>query len=160
LDGGTNVTARLKARERPAKAVLKTPLPPGRKKSAPPWSLSVGLPCTFYYEGGHGERYWSGGWRYGFIREIPIKGQHKNWVRIELPMDHYAIDEVKGRRVRRLLPHERPWVFSGNVNEPGDFLYHGPKLDEIVAARRAEKAKDIAKASKARAIKSKNPLPK
>jgi len=123
-------------------------VPQGKAKTAEPWKAAVGQPCTFYYEGGHGERYWSGGWRYGFIREIPVKGQHKNWMRIEIPIDHYAMDEVKGVRVSRLLPHERPWVFSGNINGPGDFLYHGLKLVEIVAERTEEKVKDLAHAAK------------
>lgn len=124
-----------------------------KEKVPEPWAPSVGRCCTFYYEGGHGERYWSGGWRVGIICEVPTKGRHKNWMRVEIPIDHYAIDEVRGKRIRRLLPHEKPWVFGANVNELGDFTYHGPKLDEIVAERVAEKAADVEASAKLKAGK-------
>ncbi len=118
--------------------------------SAGPWRPAVGSWCSFYYEGGHGERYWSGGWHCGIIREIPIKGQHKNWMRIEIMVDHYAVEETKGVRVRRIVPHEKPWVFGANVNELGDTTYHGPRLKEVVQARADEKAEQQGRANESR----------
>jgi hypothetical protein len=129
----------------PAKAALKTVRPSVKKRTAAPWSRSVGQPCSFYYEGGHGDRYWSGGWHYGIIREIPIKGKYKNWIRVELPTDLYGKDDKGQYYIRQ---HEKAWVFSANINEPGDVTYHGPKLDELVAQRKDEKAKDIAAAKR------------
>ena len=69
-------------------------------------------------------------------------------MRIEIMVDHYAVEEVNGERVRRLTPHERPWVFGANVNELGDTTYHGPRLAEVVAERTEQKAKDEAAADK------------
>lgn len=149
--------SKLKARTKAAKPVA-APVkkaPKAKEKPPEPWSLRPGVWCSFYYEGGHGERYWSGGWHCGIVRDIPIKGQHKNWVRVELMSDHYAVEEVNGERVRRIIPHEKPWVFSANINELGDTTYHGPKLDEMVAERAEAKAADVAKAAKkARRIKA------
>ena len=112
----------------------------------------MGQWCSFYYEGGHGERYWAGGWHCGIIREIPIKGQHKNWMRIEIMVDHYSAEEdpKTHERIRRMVGHDKPWVFGANVNELGDTIYHGPKLNEVVAERKEEKAKDEAAAEKLR----------
>ena len=144
------MTSRLKARSKPAKASVEKVVRPATKKPKEPWRAAVGQWVTFYYEGGHGDRYWSGGWHVGVIREIPIKGTHKNWMRLELPSDHYAVD-VNPRnqhRTRRLLPHEKVWAFGANVNELGDFVYHGPKLHEVVAERQEAKAEDVAKAAK------------
>ena len=52
-------------------------------------------------------------------------------------VDHYAVedDPKTHERVRRIMPHEKPWVFCANVNELGDTTYHGPRLEEIVAER-------------------------
>ena len=47
-------------------------------------------------------------------------------------------------------PNERYWVNAHNLNEPGDTTYHGPKLNEVVAERKEEKAKDEAAAEKLR----------
>ena len=73
-------------------------------------------------------------------------------MRIEIMVDHYAIEEdpKTGERVRRIMPHERPWVFGGNVNELGDTIYHGPKLAEVVADRQEAKARDAIKAERKR----------
>lgn len=127
------------------------PLPEKRvskavQKPREPWRPRVGSPCTFYYEGGRGDNYWSGGWHYGIIREIPTKGQHLNWVRIELPADLYGWDPVKRRWYIRDKP--RAWVYGANVNEAGDCIYHGPRLTDIVAERKQEKAQDQAKAER------------
>ena len=72
-------------------------------------------------------------------------------------VDHYAVEEdVKtGERVRRLIPHEKPWVFGANVNPLGDTIYHGPRLHEVVAERAEEKAKDVAAAEGLKAGKAK-----
>jgi hypothetical protein len=109
------------------------------------WRPLPGAWCSFYYEGGHGEKYWSGGWHHGVIREIPIKGRHKNWIRVELMTDHYAAedDPKTGLRVRRMAAHEKPWVFGANVNELGDTAYHGLTLLEAVAERKEEKKCEI-----------------
>ena len=125
-----------------------TPKKAPKEKPPEAWSLRPGVWCSFYCEGGHGERYWSGGWHCGIVREVPIKGCHKNWVRIELMVDHYAVEETNGERVRRIMPHEKPWVFGANVNELGDTTYHGPRLEEIVAERAAEKEQQVADAAK------------
>lgn len=125
-----------------------------RRTPWPPEPLRINGACSFYYEGGHGERYWSGGWHYGIIREVPTKGQHKNWMRIELPVDHYAVEtDPKGNRIRRAIPREKVWVHSYNVNEVWDFVYHGPRLVKIVAARVEAKAKDIKSAKRKARVK-------
>jgi len=46
------------------------------------------------------------------------------------------------------MPHEKPWVFGANVNELGDTTYYGPRLQEVVAERVEQKAKDEAAAEK------------
>ena len=104
----------------------------------------MGFPCTFYHEGGHGLNYWARGWRYGFIIETPIKGQHKNWTRVEVRVPLYGLDET-GRY--KLRPFERAWVRSANVNAPMDFVYHGPRLNEIVQERQEDKAEQQAEAN-------------
>ena len=91
---------------------------------------SVGVWCTFYYEGGHGDGYWCGGWRPGKILAIPIKGQHKGWMQVELVAAYKANPS-------------RAWVHSNNVNRLGDIHYHGPKAAEIVAAMEATKAANV-----------------
>jgi hypothetical protein len=130
---------RQKAHSRPAKA------PP-----SPPWAKEVGQPTTFYHEGGHGQNYWARGWRYGIIREVPIKGQHKGWVRVEVPVKLYGWndDKTKGKVGWCLRAFEKAWVREGNVNEPGDYVYHGPRLKEIVKERQEEKAEQQTKADK------------
>ena len=107
----------------------------------PPWTKTVGQPCTFYHESGHGQNYWARGWRYGIIREDPIKGQHKGWMRVEIPVTLYGMDD-KGKYYAR--PNERAWVNANNINEPGDYFYHGPKLHEEVAERAEAKAEQLA----------------
>lgn len=149
-----------KAPPRAARVKKVSPAPPAPVEAVTDWRAkyktepfpSPGVWCSFYYEGGHGERYWSGGWHCGVIREIPIKGQHKNWMRIELMVDHYAVEEdVKtGERVRRLIPHEKPWVFGANVNPLGDNVYHGPRLHEVVAERQEAKEQEQARAEAAK----------
>ena len=67
-------------------------------------------------------------------------------------VDHYAVedDPKTHERVRRIMPHEKPWVFCANVNELGDTTYHGPRLEEIVAERAQAKAKDVDRAKRKR----------
>ena len=138
-----------KRASKPVAAPPKKAAQPAPTKPPEPWRPVVGRACTFYYEGGAGERYWSGGWRYGIIREVPIKGTHKNWTRVEIPLDRYTVEErPNGLRVRVLMLREKPWVFGANVNDVGDFIYHGPKLDEIVQARVEEKAADLLAAAR------------
>lgn len=146
----SKLKARTKQPSKPVAAPLKKKAPTVKVKAPEPWSLRPGVWCSFYYEGGHGERYWSGGWHCGIVREIPIKGTHKNWVRVELMSDHYAVEEVNGIRVRRIIPHEKPWVFGANINELGDTTYHGPRLHEVVAERQEAKELDQAKAEAAK----------
>lgn len=141
--------SRLKGRSRP---VVEKVAQRAAPLVAGPWRPTVGHWCSFYYEGGHGERYWSGGWHCGVIREIPVKGQHKNWVRIELMVDHYAVEEDPRthERIRRIIPHEKAWVFGANVNKLGDTTYHGPRLHEVVQERQEAKQQDqeLAEAAK------------
>lgn len=111
-----------------------------------PWAKEVGQATTFYLEGGHGERYWSGGWHYGIIRALPIKGSKKGWAQIEIPVPRWAWDNTKRKYVPKAL--ERAWVSAWNVNEPGDFSYHGPKLKDEVRGRAEDKAEQQAKADK------------
>lgn len=134
-----------KARNRPVAASAQKKGRTAATKPTAPWQPLPGAWCSFYYEGGHGEKYWSGGWHHGVIREVPIKGRHKGWMRIELLTDHYTAEEdpKTGLRTRRTIPHERPWVFGANVNELGDTTYHGLKLLEIVAERAEKKAEAI-----------------
>jgi hypothetical protein len=141
----SKLKARKKATTTPVAATLKKAIRTAHQKVTEPWRATVGRDCTFYYEGGHGDRYWSGGWHYGFIREVPIKGQHKGWMRIELPTDLIGKDDQGKYYVK---PHEKAWVSQWNVNEPGDFQYHGPKLEEIVQARTNEKASQVREALK------------
>lgn len=136
----------MRKRLSPVAASPKKGVHPVKVKPLEPWRPIPGAWCSFYYEGGFGERYWSGGWHHGVIREVPIKGRHKNWMRVELMTDHYAAEEdpKTGQRIRRSAAHEKPWVFSANINELGDTTYHGLKLVEAVAERREEKKLECA----------------
>ena len=121
----------------------------------------MGQPTTFYLEGGHGERYWSGGWHHGIIKALPIKGVHKHWAQIELTAPAWGWSDGKGYnrngtplvgnrpRGYYMRDNERVWVSVFNLNEPGDTSYHGPRLDEVVQERKEEKAKDMASAKRA-----------
>lgn len=108
--------------------------------------MKVGQGCSFYHEGGHGERKWIIGWRYGVIRAIPTKGSKKNWVQIELRIRRCSWDTVTETWTPR--PFERVWVHSSVVNEPGDFTFHGKSDVEVFKERQEEKAKQQAKADK------------
>lgn len=110
--------------------------------------LAVGSPCQFYHSGGHGERRWVVGWRFGLIRYIPIKGQKKGQVQIEVPVPVFGPDE-RGKQVRK--PNLRVWVSELDVNEVGDTQYHGPKAAAIVEMyeeRQEQKKKEQAKVDK------------
>lgn len=98
--------------------------------------MKAGQPCQFYHEGGHGERYWTRGWRYGIVHAIPIKGQHKNWAQITVTKGYKAGDE-------------RVWVHRTLINEVGDTTYHGATLVEEVRALKVEKAEARLKEAKA-----------
>ena len=97
--------------------------------------MRVGQHCSFYHEGGVGERHWVRGWRYGVIRQMPVKGKHKHHTQVEVTRGYKA-------------GTERTWVPRGNVNEPWDTKYHGLRLDEMVAERKTKKATDQAAADK------------
>jgi hypothetical protein len=109
----------------------------------------VGEPCSFYHETGRGDSRVVHGWRYGILREVPIKGQHKGWARIEVPVHQWGRDEITGKYVSK--PNIKVWVHISNVNAPGDTVYHGPTLKEVVAERKEEKAAQQAKADKQKA---------
>ena len=111
-------------------------------------------------EGGHGQGYWSGGWHYGIIRAIPIKGQKKGFAQVEILAPVWGWSDGRGknrngtplseRRPRGYYrkPCERVWVNVHNLNEPGDVLYHGPRLKEEVKERKEEKTAQQNKADK------------
>jgi len=108
------------------------------------WTPAVGLPCSFYHEGGHGASYWAVGWRYGIIRAIPSKGRFKGYIQIEIPVDLYGWNDGKLKDKPRgwyLRERQRAWVHRFNVNAVGDSVYHGPSVREMVAERRETKAK-------------------
>src|SRR4051812_46611274 len=103
--------------------------------------MKVGDGCSFYHEGGHGERRWVIGWRYGVIVQIPKKGKRKGFVEVEIPVQRWR--EVKDAAARRsaFKPwKEKVWLHDYDVNEPGDTVYHGRKLREVVAERKEVKA--------------------
>jgi hypothetical protein len=118
---------------------------PSPKLPEPPWSLKVGAPCSFYHEGGKGDKHWVVGWRYGIIKHIPSRGQRFGWGEIEVPVDLYAKDE-KGHY--QLRPRIKAWCHLSAVNAPGDCLYHGQPLKELVRERKEEKAIQQKKADK------------
>ena len=109
----------------------------------------VGKPCSFYHSGGVCDNRWSRGWRYGIVREIPSKGRHFGFIRIEIPVDLWAYDPVKNTWTSR--PRERAWISAVDVNAPGDTTYHGPSEDEILQQRKEKKAAEQAKADKVKA---------
>lgn len=97
--------------------------------------MKPGDGCSFYHEGGAGQRRWVIGWRYGVVRSIPIKGQHKGWAHVEVTAG-YKRDPV------------RVWIPSDCVNEAGDTTYHGRKLIEVVRERKEQKIADQKKADR------------
>jgi hypothetical protein len=109
------------------------------------WTPKVGAASSFYHEGGTGDKYWAGGWRYGIIKYIPTKGQRLGWAELEIPVDLYGKDD-RGRYV--LKPRLKAWCHLQAVNAPGDFLYHGRSIKEEVQERREEKQIQQAKADK------------
>lgn len=110
--------------------------------------LKVGDKCSFYHEGGAGDRRWVVGWRFGIIRALPAKGAKKNWAQIELPIKAFTWDDAAKKWLPRAVP--RVWVHSNNVNPVGDHSNHAPRLVEVVKERKAEKKKQQAKADKRR----------
>jgi hypothetical protein len=118
--------------------------------------LKVGAPSSFYHEGGSGEKHWVNGWRYGIVLYIPIKGKYKGWAQLEIPVKLWTWDDGKPTEARpkkrspgwARKPSIKAWCHIAAINEPGDFVYHGPKLDEIVRERKAEKKKDQKKADR------------
>lgn len=105
----------------------------------------VGKLCSFYHEGGHGERRW-GYWRHGTVRAIPSKGHKLGLVQIELPVKFWLRDPVTGSYAPR--PSEKVWADAAVVNAPGDTLYHGAKTWEIAEQRRLKKEAEQDKADK------------
>jgi hypothetical protein len=110
------------------------------------WTLAPGQPCSFYHEGGHGQKRWVVGWRYGVIHHIPSRGERRNWVQIELRVRRFRWDDE--RHGWKRLPFERVWVHNSVVNPPGDTKYHGQRLVEEVKERREEKRKQQSKVDK------------
>lgn len=115
--------------------------------------MRVGHGCTFYHEGGQGERRWVVGWRYGIVRAIPARGARKNFVHIEIPVRLYAWEEDRG--AYRAKTNGLAWVHRDLVNPMGDYTFHTEERDarnaELVAevALRAEtKMKEQAKVDK------------
>lgn len=120
--------------------------------------MKVGKGCSFYHEGGHGDRRWVVGWRYGVIRAIPIKGRYKKWVQIEIQVRRYGWDALKDGVIKKgwtPRPFERVWVHSSVVNEPGDFSFHGLTDVEVSKERKEEKSRQQKKADKRKAGKAK-----
>lgn len=105
----------------------------------------IGEGCTFYHEGGVGERRWVAGWRYGIVREKPKS--RKNFIRVEIPVRRYTWnDEAKAWEPR---VNDRAWVFHQNVNTAGDYTFHGNEtIVEDVRERAETKAKQIAQTAK------------
>lgn len=106
--------------------------------------LKVGSGCSFYHEGGKGEKRWVIGWRFGRIIEIGgDKGKYKGQVRVEIPVKLWERDAVTNRY--KSLPNEKVWVREEDVNEVGDFTYHGTRtvemIKEEVKERKEEKIK-------------------
>jgi hypothetical protein len=109
--------------------------------------MRVGQGCTFYHEGGRGDKRWVVGWRFGVVRAIPAKGQHKNWVQIEIPVRAFTWDDAG--KVWKRKPNARAWVHSKAVNAVGDYVFHGNEnLVAEVEERQAKKEADEVKAAK------------
>lgn len=106
--------------------------------------MQVGDNCSFYHEGGHGDRHWIVGWRFGIIRAVPTKGAKKNWMHIEIPVRMFTVENDRWKQ----RPPQRFWVHSSVVNAVGDFKYHGLKLAEAVKERKETKIKQQKKADK------------
>lgn len=113
--------------------------------------MRIGEACSFYHEGGRGERRWIVGWRYGIVRAVPTKGQHKHYVHVEIPVPLWTFDQEKKTWTRR--PNARAWVHGSNVNEPGDNIFHGERLAVEVRARKETKKKQQAKADKVKRVR-------
>jgi hypothetical protein len=86
---------------------------------------------------------------------MPTRGEKKNYARVEVPVDLPGWDDGKATETRPkrkpgwiIKPRLRTWVHRANINEVGDYMYHGLKLEEIVKARAEEKAADLAKTAK------------
>ena len=109
----------------------------------------VGKPCSFYHEGGMGDRHWVIGWRYGIVIHIPARGKREGWVRVEVPVDLWHWDF--GRKMWVSQPHLIAWVPRANVNAVGDTTYHGPTTLALTAERRAAKREEQERADKKRA---------
>jgi hypothetical protein len=125
-----------------------------------PWELKVGAPCSFYHEGGSGDKHWVNGWRYGIVLHIVERGSKKNWVQLEIPVDLWGWNNGEEKRIDGKIikkkskpgwvpkPRLKAWCHMSSVNAPGDCLYHGAKLTEIVHERKSAKAEQQAKADK------------
>lgn len=46
-------------------------------------------------------QYYDGGWRYGHVRELPVRGLHRGWARVEHPLTHRKV-WVNGTSLRKL----------------------------------------------------------
>lgn len=60
--------------------------------------------------------YYLEGWRYGIIRRVPIKGERKGTVKIEVPVDRWKYED--GKWVSRA--RESNWVPALNVQPISD----------------------------------------
>jgi hypothetical protein len=108
--------------------------------------LAVGCGCTFWHEGGRGQQRWVIGWRFGYIKEIPSKGAHFGFIRVEIPVNLWTRDNTTGKYAP--AARERVWVPVIDVNEPGDTKYHGERTVEMFKERKQAKAAEQAKADK------------
>ena len=72
------------------------------------------------------------GLRYGVICEVPSKGTHQGHVRVEIAADLRGMDG-------KLKPRVKVWAPDYDVNEVGDTVYHGPKLEQAAKERKAAK---------------------
>jgi hypothetical protein len=129
------------------------------------WELKPGVGASFYHEGGSGDKHWAVGWRYGIVLHIIERGSKRGWVQLEIPVDLWGWNDGQEKRIDGKIikkkstpgwvpkPRLKAWCHSSAVNAPMDCIYHGPKLDEIVQARREQKDKDMSRsARRARAV--------
>ncbi len=57
--------------------------------------------------------YYLDGWRYGIIRRIPIKGERKGMVQMEVPVDRWKFEDGKWIPKAR----DKAWVPARNLRE-------------------------------------------
>lgn len=65
--------------------------------------MKVGMPVMYYLDG----------LRYGIIRRIPVRGERKGWMRIEVPVDRWKWDADRREWVSRA--RETVWIPARDV---------------------------------------------